>query len=206
MTGRDRNAAGLAAGIAVLLGSAALARRPRSQTEIRIFRVANGLPDRAFPAIWMVMQYGTFAAVPVATGVALAARRPRLAVTLAAGGTAAWVTAKAAKRVVDQGRPFSIIDDVLQRGAEEGDQGFPSGHAAVSAALTVIAWAEAPTGVRAACVALAGLVPFGRMYVGAHLPLDLVGGSALGVAIGCAINMVRDDLSPTPLVRSHDPS
>jgi membrane-associated phospholipid phosphatase len=31
------------------------------------------------------------------------------------------------------------------------------------------------------------------MYVGAHLPLDLVGGSALGLAIGCAINIVRGD-------------
>jgi membrane-associated phospholipid phosphatase len=27
------------------------------------------------------------------------------------------------------------------------------------------------------------------MYVGAHLPLDLVGGSALGLAIGCAVNL-----------------
>jgi membrane-associated phospholipid phosphatase len=32
------------------------------------------------------------------------------------------------------------------------------------------------------------------MYVGAHLPLDLVGGSALGLAIGCAINIVRGRL------------
>lgn len=189
MTSRDRNATGLAVGIVALLGSAVLARRPRSQKEIRIFRAANVLPNRAFPAIWTAMQYGTFAAVPVAGAVALAARRPRLAVSLLAGGTTAWVTAKAAKRVVARGRPSSLLDGVLQRGTEEGDQGFPSGHAAVSATITVVAWPEVSKEWRVTTVALAGLVPLGRMYVGAHLPLDLVGGSALGIAIGCAINI-----------------
>jgi undecaprenyl-diphosphatase len=39
-------------------------------------------------------------------------------------------------------------------------------------------------------VALSGFVPFARMYVGAHLPLDVVGGSALGLAIGSVIRVV----------------
>jgi undecaprenyl-diphosphatase len=139
------------------------------------------------------MQYGTFGAVPVAATVALAARKPRLAASIAVGGTAAWITAKAVKRVVARGRPANIIDDVQLRGTEEGDQGFPSGHAAVSTAITVITWPDVSTSRRLPLAALTGLVPFGRMYVGAHLPLDLVGGSALGLAIGCAINLVRGD-------------
>jgi undecaprenyl-diphosphatase len=186
-----RNVAGVALGLGVLAGSALLARRTRSETEIGIFRSANDLPNGAFPLIWSVMQYGTFGAVPVAATVALAARKPRLATSIAVGGTAAWVTAKAAKRVVARGRPSNIIDGVQQRGTEEGDQGFPSGHAAVSTALTVVMWSDVPTSWRLPLAALTGLVPFGRMYVGAHLPLDLVGGSALGLAIGCAINIVR---------------
>jgi undecaprenyl-diphosphatase len=95
------------------------------------------------------------------------------------------------KRVVARGRPANIIDGVAQRGAEEGDQGFPSGHAAVSTAITVVTWPDVSTSWRLPLAALTGLVPFGRMYVGAHLPLDLVGGSALGLAIGCAINILR---------------
>jgi membrane-associated phospholipid phosphatase len=186
-----RNIAGLAVGLGVLAGSAVLARRTRTETEIEVFRSANTLPDEAFPVIWTGMQYGTFGAVPVAATVALIARRPRLAAAIAAGGAAAWVTAKVAKRVVARGRPASIVDDVEQRGAEEGDQGFPSGHAAVSTVMTVIIWPEVPTGARLTLAALTGVVPFGRMYVGAHLPLDLVGGSALGLALGSAINLVR---------------
>jgi membrane-associated phospholipid phosphatase len=183
--------AGVALGVGVLAGSAVLARRARSETEIEVFRSANDLPSGAFPPIWTAMQYGTFGAVPVAATVALLARKPRLAVSIGLGGTAAWVTAKAAKRVVARGRPASIIGEVRQRGVEEGDQGFPSGHAAVSTAMTVIMWPEVSPGLRATLSALTGLVPFGRMYVGAHLPLDLIGGSALGLALGSAVNLIR---------------
>ncbi len=139
------------------------------------------------------MQYGTLGTVPVVATVALAARKPRLAASMAVGGTAAWVMAKAAKRVVARDRPANIIDGVQQRGTEEGDQGFPSGHAAVSTAITVVTWPDVSTNRRLPLAALTGLVPFGRMCVGAHLPLDLVGGSALGLALGCAINIVRGD-------------
>lgn len=142
------------------------------------------------------MQYGTFGAVPVAATVAVLARKSRLAGSLAVGGTAAWITAKGAKRIVARGRPASIIGGVQQRGAEEGDQGFPSGHAAVSTAMTVIMWREASPRMRVALSALTGLVPFGRMYVGAHLPLDLVGGSALGLALGSTVNLVRGRRAP----------
>jgi membrane-associated phospholipid phosphatase len=179
----------LVAGTIIVIGAGALARRNRSQTEIRLFRLANRLPDRAYQGIWIPMQYGTFGAVPAAATVALARRRPRLAMAIAAGGTAAWVLAKAVKPIVDRGRPPSVIDGVVQRGVEEGDQGFPSGHAAVSAALTVVAWPYLSDEWRLPAAALCGFVPFARMYVGAHLPLDLVGGSALGLAIGCAVSL-----------------
>jgi membrane-associated phospholipid phosphatase len=31
---------------------------------------------------------------------------------------------------------------------------------------------------------------FTRMYVGAHLPLDMVGGAALGVAVGALVRLL----------------
>lgn len=186
-----RDVAGLALGLGVLAGSAVLARRTRTDAEIELFRSANDLPNEAFGPIWAAMQYGTFGAVPAVATVALAARRPRLAASIAVGGTAAWLTAKSVKRVIARGRPASIVGDVRQRGAEEGDEGFPSGHAAVSTVMTVVLWPEVPAGGRLTLAALTGLVPFGRMYVGAHLPLDLVGGSALGLALGSGINLIR---------------
>jgi undecaprenyl-diphosphatase len=136
------------------------------------------------------MQYGTFGTVPTTSVIALARRRPRLALAIATGGTAAWILAKAFKPIVDRGRPGSVLEAVSIRGAEEGDRGFPSGHAAVSTALTVVAWPYLSDGGRLSLAALSGFVPLARMYVGAHLPLDVVGGSGLGLAIGCAVNLI----------------
>ncbi|HVD69601.1 MAG TPA: phosphatase PAP2 family protein [Actinomycetota bacterium] len=190
MARSTRDLAGLALGVGIFVGTAALARRPISRTEVQAFRAVNDLPGAGFPVIWLPMQYGTFGTVPVSAVLALARNRPRLALAIGIGGTAAWVSAKALKRCIGRGRPAIVIDGVLLRGVEEGDLGFPSGHAAVSAALTVVALPSVTGGWPLALAALSGFVPLARMYVGAHLPLDVVGGSALGLAIGSAVNLL----------------
>jgi undecaprenyl-diphosphatase len=187
---RARDVAGLALGVSVLVASGSLARRAVTDIEAEVFHRVNRLPDRACRLIWLPMQYGTFGTAPALGAVALLARRPRLAVALGAGGTLAWLLAKAVKPMVDRGRPKSVVDDVRLRGQEEGDLGFPSGHAAVSAALTVVVLPSLARRWRPLPVALAVVVPLARWYVGAHLPLDTIGGSALGTAIGSAINLV----------------
>jgi membrane-associated phospholipid phosphatase len=181
--------AGAVLGASVLIGAGALASRGVSPPEIRVFRRANELPDEAFRAVWAPMQYGTFGAVPALAVLALARRRVPLAVAVAAAGTTAWVLAKAVKPIVGRGRPAGILTGVRQRGKEEGDLGFPSGHAAVSAALTIAISPHVDGGWHLACTALAGFVPVARMYVGAHLPLDVLGGSALGLGVGSLVNL-----------------
>jgi membrane-associated phospholipid phosphatase len=194
MARSTRDLAGLACGVGIFLGTAALARRSITHAEIQTFRAVNDLPGAGYPAIWLPMQYGTFGTVPAVALLAFARGRPRLALAVGAGGTAAWMSAKALKRVVGRGRPAGIIENASIRGVEEGDRGFPSGHAAVSAALTVIIRPNVAEGWRVPLEALAGFVPLARMYVGAHLPLDVIGGAALGLAIGSAVNL----LTPTP--------
>jgi membrane-associated phospholipid phosphatase len=189
LRGGRRDLAGLVIGSAVLAASGVLARRGLTEPEALAFRPANQLPDSAFRAIWVPMQYGTFATVPVLAVLALLRRRPRLAAALGVAGSGAWVLAKVIKPATGRGRPASVLPRVHLRGKEEGDLGFPSGHAAVSAALTVGAWPYVSKRFRPAVGALTASVPFARMYVGAHLPLDVIGGSALGLAVGSAVNL-----------------
>jgi glycosyltransferase 2 family protein len=184
-----RDLVGLLVGGAVLPWTAAAARRGVTETEARFFRLANELPEDAFHKIWLPMQYGTFATVPVLAGLALARHRPRLAAVLGVSGTTAWALAKTIKPMVGRGRPGSTLAGVHLRGKEEGDLGFPSGHAAVSAGLTLVAWPYISKTWRVLAAALAAFVPFARVYVGAHLPLDVVGGSALGMTIGSAVTI-----------------
>ena len=168
------------------------------------FHAANDLSRLDYRAVWILMQYGTFATVPALAGVAFARKRPRLGVDMLLAGTSAYVLAKMAKRCVGRGRPSSELEDVTIQGKEEGDLGFPSGHAAVSAALTTAAAPFVPRPVRVVAAGLAAFVSFARIHVGAHLPLDVIGGAFMGVAIGSAVNVVSvrsasrlSDLIPT---------
>ena len=119
---------------------------------------------------------------------ALAARRPRLARDLALAGALAWVLARVVKGLVGRARPDALLHGVVERAVGTG-LGYPSGHVAVAAAMATAAgpWLPRP-GRRAAWWAV-GLVALGRLYAGAHLPLDVVGGAALGWAVGAATHL-----------------
>ena len=160
-----------------------------SGAEAAVFRVVNALP-LPIAVVWPVMQLGNFVVVPVAAVVAAAFRRWRLAVELLVAGGAVYVLAKVVKRIVVRGRPDSLLGDVVIRGQGAGGLGFVSGHAAVVTALLVVAWPWLRRPARIVGVVLAVAVCLARVHVGAHLPLDVLGGAALGLVVGGAVRLV----------------
>ena len=190
--GHRRHAAdALRAGIgAAGVGATALlaAEGGLSALEREVFETVNGLPQTASPVLWIVMQAGSFPAVFVTAGLALVARRPRLAVALAAGGTATWLLAKAVKQVVDRGRPEALLHDVVVYGPSATGLGFPSGHAAVAALIMTVAAPYLTRHARVAGWVVVGLVAFTRVLIGAHFPLDALGGLLLGWTVGSVTN------------------
>jgi membrane-associated phospholipid phosphatase len=200
---RVRDIALLVAGASGFAVTASAARAGIDERERRVFRAANDLSMLDYRAVWVPMQYGTFGTVFALAGLAYARRHPRLGAGLLLAGTSAYVVAKATKRSVDRGRPSTELQDVTIRGKEHGDLGFPSGHAAVSAALTTAAAPFLPPPIRMVAAALAGFVSFARVHVGAHLPLDVIGGACLGVTVASAVNLalgVDDDVGDLAVV------
>jgi undecaprenyl-diphosphatase len=130
------------------------------------------------------MQLGNFVAVPIAAAVAAAFRRFRLALAILAAGLAAYFLAKVVKGLVVRGRPSSLLDDVVIRGSAAGGRGYVSGHAAVATLLLVLVWPYLGRPWRWVALGVAVFVCLARVYVGAHLPLDVIGGAALGLALG----------------------
>lgn len=190
---RSRRAVVLAVGIvagAAALDSARRARRHEvGDREERVFRWWNRRSDRLVVPMWIVMQSGSLGAVAVAAGAQARSRGHRPAGVVAAVGTAVWLGVKVAKPAVGRGRPAAHLDGVIVRGAPQSGLGYPSGHAAVVTALALMLLADdGRVGASRRLIALADVAVTGaaRMYVGAHLPLDVLGGTAIGTAAGLA--------------------
>jgi glycosyltransferase 2 family protein len=189
----------LGLGLAALLATAGAVHRDRvGATEARAFRAVNGLPDALYPPAWVVMQLGAFGAVPASAATAWRAGEGELAVRLLLSGTSAWAAAKLVKRAVRRPRPVALLPGSRCRGREAAGLGYLSGHAAVAVALGAAALPRlGPTG-RTLTRAAMPLVGLTRLYVGAHLPLDIAGGAALGLAADAAAGLVTSRLRTRP--------
>lgn len=183
-----RRAVRFGLGSALFLGSFVEARRgPLPTYEEQIFRSVNGASDRIRVPVRIIMQAGTFATVPAVAAVALLSGRRRLATSLLASGTVAWLGAKAAKPLAGRARPEAVLENVRVREGIAGDLGWVSGHMAVATTLAFVTGQAVPRRARPLLVAVAGITGFGRMYVGAHLPHDVVGGAGLGMMISALV-------------------
>jgi membrane-associated phospholipid phosphatase len=164
-------------------------RHSVSAFETRIFHTINGLPAFLYWPVWLDMQLGNVLAVPVVTVIALLARRFRMALDLAISGTAAYLLAKIIKGLIVRGRPRALLDHVILRHSFDTGHGYISGHSAVAFALATSASAYLPRWAQCVVWIAAAGVAFARVYVGAHLPLDVVGGAALGWGVGSLVHL-----------------
>jgi undecaprenyl-diphosphatase len=188
---RDRLIVASAAG--AFLAGARLARRPEmSPWERRWFGVLNHLSGPPFVLVWTVMQFGSLGGAITSGIAAAAAGRRRAARLIIATGAITWASAKAAKPFVGRKRPSAVAGAARILGREQSGLGYPSGHAAVATAVAVVGIPELPPAWRRPAWLVALTVGPARTYVGAHLPLDVLGGVAFGLMVGTAARHVTD--------------
>jgi membrane-associated phospholipid phosphatase/tRNA A-37 threonylcarbamoyl transferase component Bud32 len=168
--------------------------------EAALFRVVNklALPGWTWPGVWLVMQLGVIGAVPLVAVLALATRRLRLALDAVLAAGSIYLIAKLVKEFVQRGRPQTLLPDVNILGEPARGLGYVSGHSAVAVALATVSSPYLGRRARRVAWILAGCVCLARMYVGAHLPFDVVGGAALGWAAGSLVLFVLGAPDPRP--------
>jgi len=195
---RRRSLAVALAGLALLVVCGALAHGGRvGAAERRVFHWINDLPQWMYRFFWVCQQFGNLAvAFALAVAIAVALRKPRVAGAAGAAVLLKLVGERIVKKVVKRQRPGRTIGNVVLRGnVPAHGLSFVSGHAVITAAIATILTPLLPGRWKAVPWVVVVLNGVARVYVGAHNPLDILGGVGLGLAIGGIINAVMP--SPT---------
>jgi membrane-associated phospholipid phosphatase len=180
----------LIVGLLILVLCATVVENDLTSWESQLFRWVNELSASIYPAIYPFMQYGTFITIPLVALIAFVCGYRRLALVFVVSGVGIYLVAKLVKVVVERERPRFLLGSVVEHGAGQESLGFPSGHAAVAGALAVALIGYLSWRWVLASFGLAAVVCFGRVYVGAHFPLDVVAGLAMGAAMAAVVHLV----------------
>lgn len=172
--------------------------------EAEIFHRINDLPSWMRPLMWMFQLAGLLLVPLVAAAIAAVFRRWWLVLSLVLLVPLKLIVEKAiVKQLVERERPATTICGYPEqfdaacghfRGAPLEGLSFVSGHAIIAWSVAVVLWPELPPRWRWVPVLAASLNAVARVYLGAHNPLDVVGGAAIGVAIGSVVVLAVEAL------------
>ena len=156
------------------------------------FHAVNGLPEGLYGPM-LAFQYLGVLAMPLVVAVgALALRRWRLAAALVLVVPLKLALERVVKLLVQRERPGTTVPDAVLRGVHSAGLSFVSGHAIITFAIAGLLALVLPRRWAVVVFVLASLNAVARVYLGAHNPLDVVGGAAVGLAIAAALDLLLD--------------
>jgi undecaprenyl-diphosphatase len=181
----------LIAGAILLVVSAVLATASiPSSVERAVFDFFFDLPDggqRLFQIVGAVGMLGLLAFAILSAWFNRDPLRIGLLVIALVGAFAANYVTK--QWIITRARPGELFGITPRGIADPTPMGFPSGHMAIVAVLTIIVVHLVPSRIRPWLWLVALIVGAGRIYTGEHMPLDVVGGLGIGLIAGSLAEM-----------------
>jgi undecaprenyl-diphosphatase len=171
------------------------------ETVDAVFEPWRGHPrvDRAAALVSNLADYGfVWVVLAVVNGRRRGPGRRRAVVSLGTAGVSSLVVVRAAKSVVERQRPEEQLEVRVRTPTSNS---FPSGHTLAAFATAVVL--PDTSAEMAAYVGFAGAVAASRVHLRAHHPSDVLGGAAIGAALGLLLRPVVNVLAPGSRRRSH---
>lgn len=145
------------------------------------FVFVNNVTDRLLLPAQVITFLGSTSMVLAATVVAFLLRCYQFAWRFAFTALGAYAVVAVLKHVIDRERPIGLFQDIHVRVTETA-AGFPSGHATIITVLMLTLAPFIPRAWRWLVALPIAAVCISRLYLGVHIPLDLIGGLAIGTA------------------------
>jgi membrane-associated phospholipid phosphatase len=165
----------------------------RLDTSVSLFFNLCGYHSKWLDRVmWLATQAGNMVTAFVLAGLLFLPDVRRMAAEVLLGTLTLWLIVEIIKAVTDRARPFLDLGEARVIGWRERGKSFPSGHTAQTFFLATLLsqMLKLGAGITVALFAVALLVGFTRMYVGAHYPRDVIGGAVLGCVRGILATLV----------------
>ena len=165
------------------------------KADMHVFKLFN---VRVYPKwldhfMWAITQLGNMVTALIAAMIFFLLHYRDLAVEIVLGTLTLWLLVETIKALADRDRPFLTFTETRIIGWRELGDSFPSGHTTqifFLATLFIHHFQPNMLGM-VALYAVAALVGFTRIYVGAHYPRDVIAGLVLGCVWGILTALVR---------------
>jgi membrane-associated phospholipid phosphatase len=163
--------------------------------DARVFTLFNmrGYPIWLDRFMWFATQLGNMLTAFILAFLLFIFDYRRLSIAVVFGTLTLWLLVETIKALADRERPFLVLESTRVVGLREKGDSFPSGHTTQIFFLTTLFIHQFQLGMGAsiALYAVAALVGFTRIYVGAHYPRDVIAGLVLGSVWGLLAAMLE---------------
>jgi membrane-associated phospholipid phosphatase len=161
-----------------------------SQLEKDIFNLINGISFNIGLPLTIVMFSGTIFGILIFVALAYFFKKKRLCFDLLLAGGLGGAFSELFKIIVARERPVALLAPIIREVSAVGF-GFTSGHTTVVTAMAVIFTPYLKKKYRKFVWLFVLLIALGRIYLGVHFPVDVIGGYFLGLFVGLSIRLIR---------------